>query len=99
MLEGLSFTAFHPVDAVGYASLHLLRHLLRGDAKPFHVYELASFLHQTAGAEYFWSQWRGMARSFAAAARSDLFQPWRIAGSIAACIPRRRTHSNRFRRK
>lgn len=56
-LDGLSFTAFHPVDAVAYASLHLLRHLLRGDAKPFHVYELASFLHQTAGAEQFWSQW------------------------------------------
>ena len=57
-LEGLSFTALHPADAVGYASLHLLRHLLRGDVKPFHVYELASLLHQTATSESFWAQWR-----------------------------------------
>ena len=57
-LEGLSFTAFHPVDAVAYASLHLLRHLLRGDVKPYHVYELASLLHQTAASDIFWSTWR-----------------------------------------
>ena len=57
-LEGLSFTALHPVDAVGYASLHLLRHLLRGDGKPFHVYELAALLHHSAGSKSFWSQWR-----------------------------------------
>ncbi len=56
-LEGLSFTALHPVDAAGYASLHLLRHLLRGDVKAFHVYELASFLHRTAGNDSFWSNW------------------------------------------
>ena len=58
VVDGLPFTAFHPADAVAYASLHLLRHLLRGDAKPFHVYELASFLHRTAGSEAFWSQWQ-----------------------------------------
>jgi len=56
-LEGMSFTALHPVDAVGYASLHLLRHLLRGDVKPFHVYELACLLDQTAGNDSFWSKW------------------------------------------
>jgi MFS family permease len=57
-LDGLSFTALNTVDAVGYASLHLLRHLLRGDVKPFHVYELASFLHKTAGNDSFWSTWK-----------------------------------------
>ncbi len=57
-LEGLSFTALHPVDAVAYSSLHLLRHLLRGDVKVFHVYELASLLHRTTGDESFWSQWK-----------------------------------------
>ena len=57
ILEDLSFTALHPVDAVAYSSLHLLRHLLRGDAKPFHVYELASNLHRSAKCEHFWSQW------------------------------------------
>jgi predicted MFS family arabinose efflux permease len=58
VLEGLSFTALHRVDAVAYASLHLLRHLLRGDGKPFHVYELASLLHRTAGCESCWSTWQ-----------------------------------------
>ncbi|HTB14873.1 MAG TPA: nucleotidyltransferase family protein [Bryobacteraceae bacterium] len=57
-LEGLSFTALHPVDALAYASLHLLRHLLRGDLRAFHVYELASFLHQTSGVDAFWSNWQ-----------------------------------------
>ena len=58
VLEGLPYTAFHPVDAAGYACLHLLRHLLRGSLKVFHVYELASLLQQTAGAEGFWSNWQ-----------------------------------------
>jgi MFS family permease len=58
ILEGLSFTALHPVDATAYASLHLLRHLLRGDVKPFHVYELASLLHQQSGNDLFWSRWK-----------------------------------------
>ena len=57
-LEGLAFTALHPVDSVAYASLHLLRHLLRGDLKPFHVYELASLLHCKAGSESFWWTWQ-----------------------------------------
>lgn len=56
-LEGLAFTALHPVDAVAYASLHLLRHLLRGDGKPFHLYELASLLDRTSASESFWKQW------------------------------------------
>ncbi len=57
-LENLSFTALHPVDAVGYASLHLLRHLLRGDVRAFHVHELATLLHQTAGCDSFWCTWQ-----------------------------------------
>jgi MFS family permease len=56
-LDALSFTALHPVDAVGYASLHMLRHLLRGDVKPFHVYELACLLDRSAGDDAFWSTW------------------------------------------
>jgi MFS family permease len=31
---------------------------LRGDVKAFHVYELASLLHQTAGSDSFWSAWQ-----------------------------------------
>lgn len=57
-LEGLSFTALHAVDELAYASLHLLRHLLRGDVKPFHVYEIASLLHQSIDDALFWPRWK-----------------------------------------
>ncbi len=47
-----------PPDALAYTALHLLRHLLRGDLIPFHVYELASLLNSLAGDNDFWSSWR-----------------------------------------
>jgi predicted MFS family arabinose efflux permease len=57
-LEALSFTALHPVDAMAYSSLHLLRHLLRGDVKPFHVYELGCLLDRSADNDSFWATWQ-----------------------------------------
>ena len=57
-LEGIRFTALHPVDAAGYAALHVLRHLLRGDVRAGHVYELAWFLNGTQGDAKFWANWR-----------------------------------------
>ncbi len=57
-IDGLEFAALHPADAVAYAALHLLRHLLRGDLRPSHVYELAWFLEHSADDEAFWSEWR-----------------------------------------
>lgn len=56
-LDGLRFTSLHPADAVAYSSLHLLRHLLRGNLRPYHVYELASLLHRSAGDATFWKIW------------------------------------------
>jgi len=56
-LEGLSFTALDDRDAVANASLHLLRHLLRGKLRPYHVYEIAWMLHHSAADEEFWSAW------------------------------------------
>ncbi len=44
-------------DAVAYSSLHLLKHLLRGSVKPFHVLELARFLHLHAEDAAFWEEW------------------------------------------
>src|SRR5208337_5469908 len=44
-LEGLRFTGLHPADAIAYSALHALRHLLRGDPRLFHIYELAWLLH------------------------------------------------------
>ena len=45
-------------DALGYTSLHLLRHLLRGSLRPYHVYELAWFLEYHAADNEFWNRWR-----------------------------------------
>jgi len=56
-LDELSFTALHRADAVGYATLHLLRHLLRGDTQTFHAYELARMLHSSADDDSFWNEW------------------------------------------
>jgi predicted MFS family arabinose efflux permease len=56
-LDGLSFTAFHPADELAYATLHLLRHLLRGSARPFHIYEIAWHLEHSAADASFWCAW------------------------------------------
>jgi hypothetical protein len=44
-------------DKLGYASLHLTRHLLRGNIRPAHVWELANFLH-THHDPAFWRTWK-----------------------------------------
>jgi Uncharacterised nucleotidyltransferase len=59
-LEGRPYLALHPVDALGYAALHLLRHLLRGDVRAANIYELAWFLNRNAADDEFWSRWRDM---------------------------------------
>lgn len=56
-LDGLRFQAFHPADELAYATLHMLRHLLRGDLRPSHVYELAAHLDRSANDAAFWSAW------------------------------------------
>jgi predicted MFS family arabinose efflux permease len=54
------FPALHLPDALGYSTLHLLRHLLRGSVRPFHVYELAWFLHHRTTDEQFWVEWQSL---------------------------------------
>jgi MFS family permease len=44
-------------DALAYAALHLLRHLLRGSVRACHVYEIAWFLEHHAGEAQFWDRW------------------------------------------
>lgn len=46
-------------DKLGYAALHLTRHLLRGNVKAFHVWELARFL-DTHRDSPFWNGWRAL---------------------------------------
>ncbi len=50
--------SFCPADQFGYACLHAMRHLLRGDLKIFHVYELAYFLEGQCAEEELWRDWR-----------------------------------------
>lgn len=54
-LEELHFTALHPADTIAYSALHSLRHLLRGDTRVFHIYELAHVLHHRADDAWFWN--------------------------------------------
>jgi hypothetical protein len=58
ILDGLEFTSLAAVDLPGYASAHALRHLLRGDSRPSHIYEIAYFLEHNSDPE-FWRAWRG----------------------------------------
>jgi len=44
-------------DRLAFASLHALRHILRNDARPAHVYELACALTYLRGDETFWAEW------------------------------------------
>jgi Uncharacterised nucleotidyltransferase len=56
-IDEMIFPALNTTDALAYSTLHILRHLLRGDLRPSHVYELAAFLHDRAGDEEFWARW------------------------------------------
>jgi hypothetical protein len=56
-LQEMEFTALSAIDLPGYASAHALRHLLRGDARPYHFYEIAYFLEHNSDAA-FWHSWR-----------------------------------------
>jgi predicted MFS family arabinose efflux permease len=57
-LEDFDFPALNQVDSLAYSSLHVLRNLLLGGLLPYHVYEIAWFLHDTADDQAFWKQWR-----------------------------------------
>ncbi len=60
MVGGAELAVLSPTDAVAYAALHLVKHLLHGDTKASHVFEIASFLHGHADDEAFWGAWRGL---------------------------------------
>jgi len=59
-VDGRTVPALHPADALAYASLHFLRHVLRGSLRLCHAYELAYFLHASAGDGAFWAEWRSL---------------------------------------
>ena len=82
--------ALEQLDALGYKALHVLRHLLRGELRAAHLFELAWFLHQRTGDDSTWRRWEsahepGLRRleavSFALAAS------W-FAGDVPASVER-----------
>jgi hypothetical protein len=54
----LRFPTLDPADGLTYSALHLIRHLLGGDLRLRHVYEIAHFLEKSASDDAFWSYWR-----------------------------------------
>jgi hypothetical protein len=59
-VAGVRMGALCPVDALAFASLHLLKHVLQGSGRAFHIYEIARFLEARAGDDEFWRQWRSL---------------------------------------
>jgi hypothetical protein len=57
-VEGIRFQSLAPPDALAFATLHMLKHVLHGDARPAQALELALFLRQHADDERFWAEWR-----------------------------------------
>lgn len=56
-VAGIEVPAMAPVDALGYAALHMLKHVLQGSLRPFHAYEIARFLDARVEDEAFWREW------------------------------------------
>ena len=53
----LRFATLDSADGLTYSALHLIRHLLGGDLRLRHVYEIAHFLEKSAGDDSFWAHW------------------------------------------
>ena len=55
-----AWPALHPADAAAYGALHVLRHVLTGSVRIFHVYELAAMLNARSSDAAFWTEWRSL---------------------------------------
>jgi hypothetical protein len=58
VFDGLRVPCLNPADRLGSAALHTLRHMLRSDLIPSHIYEIAWFLHTHTADDDFWNEWR-----------------------------------------
>jgi len=56
-VAGVELNVLRPPDALAYAALHFLRHVLRGDTSAFHGYEIAGILDTLANHSEFWDEW------------------------------------------
>jgi predicted MFS family arabinose efflux permease len=59
-IAGLDLPVLARADALGYASLHALRHWLLGSLSVSHVYEIARFLDRHAADDAFWREWSAL---------------------------------------
>jgi predicted MFS family arabinose efflux permease len=57
-IAGIDLSVLSPPDLLGYAALHLLKHLVRGSVNAFHVYEIARMLQARAEDEAFRTELR-----------------------------------------
>jgi hypothetical protein len=57
-IRGLSVPTLNAYDGLSYTAWHLVRHLVRGDVRAYHVYELAHFLERTVDDDLFWQDWQ-----------------------------------------
>jgi hypothetical protein len=56
--EELKVPTLHPVDAIGFASLHALRHAILGSLQLGHIHEIAWLLHSTREDKGIWTAWK-----------------------------------------
>src|SRR5258708_37933826 len=52
--------SLHPADALAYAALHVLKHVLTGNVRIFHVFELATMIRARQADAEFWAEWRSL---------------------------------------
>jgi predicted MFS family arabinose efflux permease len=57
-VEGRSIQVLDPADALAFAALHLMMHLLHGDLRLQRAWELAYFIENRARDDEFWTRWR-----------------------------------------
>lgn len=58
-IAGMCVQAFTEVDRIAFAALHALRHILRNDARPAHVFELSQLLETRLDDLDLWNRWAG----------------------------------------
>jgi hypothetical protein len=59
-IDGRTVPALAEPDRLAFAALHVLRHILRNNASPAHVFELASALNLHADDHAYWNSWTRM---------------------------------------
>ena len=93
-IQGLSVPTLNRSDGLSYTTWHLVRHLVRGDVRAYHVYELAHFLQRTADDHTFWRiGGNGSPPPWLRPSHSG----WRSTGLSAPRIPWFRSCASRYR--